>query len=287
MLKNKSAIITGASRGLGREIAIQFVQSGANVCLMARTEADLLAVKKELEGMAKPDQKIISVVGDVSLEQDVKNICSFAIERFGNIEILVNNAGVYGPKGAIETNNLTEWQRALNINLMSNVLFSHYLVPHFKQNKYGKIISLSGGGATKPLANLSAYAASKAAVVRFCETLAVELRDYNVDVNTVAPGALNTKMLEEVLDAGPDVVGKQFYENSRKQEESGGAGLSKGAQLCVFLASQKSDGITGRLLSAIWDNWETMPARLDQFKDGDVYTLRRITDKDRGFSWDK
>ena len=91
-------------------------------------------------------------------------------------------------------------------------------IPHFKQNRHGKIIILSGGGATKPMPYLSAYAASKAGVVRFAETLAEEVKDFNIDVNTVAPGALNTRLLDEVLAAGPEKVGKAFYEQSLKQQ---------------------------------------------------------------------
>src|SRR6185436_20968340 len=111
---------------------------------------------------------------------------------------------------------------------------------------------LSGGGATNPLPRISAYAASKAAVVRFAETLAEELRDAHVDVNAIAPGPLNTRLLDEVLTAGPEKVGAGFYERSLKQKEQGGAPLERGAELAVFLGSAASDGITGKLLSALW-----------------------------------
>ena len=155
-------------------------------------------------------------------------------------------------------------------------------VTHMKTQRCGKIILLSGGGATKPLPNLSAYAASKAAVVRFGETLAEETRSLGIDVNAVAPGALNTRLLDEVIAAGAEKVGQQFFEQSEKQKAEGGTPLTTGAALCVFLASQESDGITGKLISAVWDPWRDFGRHLDKLQKTDVYTLRRIVPEDRG-----
>jgi len=152
------------------------------------------------------------------------------------------------------------------------------------QRGYGKIVQLSGGGATNPLPGLSAYAASKAAVVRFAETLAQELREHHVDVNSVAPGALNTRMLDEVLAAGPELVGQGFYERALEQQRTGGVPLERGAALAVWLASAASDGVTAKLLSAVWDPWSELPQHLDDLA-SDVYTLRRIVPGDRGLDW--
>jgi 3-oxoacyl-[acyl-carrier protein] reductase len=120
--------------------------------------------------------------------------------------------------------------------------------------------------------------------VRFAETLAEELREDHIDVNAIAPGALNTRLLDEVLAAGPERVGQAFYERSLKQREQGGTPLERGADLAVFLGAAASDGITGKLLSAVWDPWEALPERLEELR-GDVYTLRRIVPKDRGMDW--
>jgi 3-oxoacyl-[acyl-carrier protein] reductase len=155
----------------------------------------------------------------------------------------------------------------------------------FRARGEGKIVNLSGGGATAPLPRISAYAASKAAVVRLTETLAEELRGTRIDVNAVAPGALNTRLLDEVIAAGPDKVGKVFYERALKQQSDGGAPLDKGAALCAFLLSSASDGISGRLLSALWDPWAELPERRAELMAGDIYTLRRIVPKDRGSNW--
>jgi len=154
-----------------------------------------------------------------------------------------------------------------------------------KSRRRGKIIQLSGGGATNPMPRISAYAVSKAAIVRFAESLAEEVREFNIDVNSIAPGALNTRMLEEVLAAGPDKVGAEFFNRSVKQKQSGGAGLERGAALAVFLASDASDGITGKLISAMWDNWEHWPEHVTELGSSDIYTLRRIAGRDRGAAW--
>jgi NAD(P)-dependent dehydrogenase (short-subunit alcohol dehydrogenase family) len=146
-------------------------------------------------------------------------------------------------------------------------------------------VNLSGGGATAPLPFISAYAASKAAVVRLTETLAGELREHHVDVNAMAPGALNTKMLDEVLAAGPALVGESNYKKALKQKQDGGASLELAAGLCLFLASGASDGITGRLISAPWDSWKDLPAHREVLEKSDIYTLRRIVPGDRGLTW--
>ena len=121
--------------------------------------------------------------------------------------------------------------------------------------------------------------------MRFAESLALELKDFGIDVNAVAPGALNTRMLDEVIAAGPERVGKAFHQRSLEQREKGGVPLMKGAQLAVFLASDAARGITGRLISAVWDRYEDWPKHLDELGESDAYTLRRIAGRDRGFDW--
>ena len=113
------------------------------------------------------------------------------------------------------------WVRAIEINVYGSVLPCRAVLPHFKQHRYGKIVQLSGGGATNPLPRISAYAASKAAIVRFAESLALEVRPFGIDVNAIAPGALNTRMLDEVLAAGPEAVGREFYDRMVSDERAG------------------------------------------------------------------
>jgi NAD(P)-dependent dehydrogenase (short-subunit alcohol dehydrogenase family) len=284
-LAGRTALITGASQGLGLEIARAYLDAGAaGVCICGRDAATLERALGELRERAAPAQQVLGDVADVSSPEDVERLLELALDGLGEITVLVSNAGVYGPKGGIDQIDWAQWTRAVEINLLGSVLVARALVNHFAVRGYGKIVQLSGGGATAPLPGLSAYAASKAGVVRFAETLAEELRERRVDVNSIAPGPLNTRMLDEVLSAGPAQVGAAFYERALEQRRGGGIPLRRGAKLAVFLGSAASDGITGKLLSAVWDPWPQLPQHLGDL-DSDVYTLRRIEPRDRGLDW--
>jgi NAD(P)-dependent dehydrogenase (short-subunit alcohol dehydrogenase family) len=238
-----------------------------------------------LRARAAPNQKIFAQECDVSKPSEVSEFVAAAISALGTIQVLVNNAGIYGPKGSIENIDFEEWKRAVEINLYGVFHFCRTLVPHLKSLGRGKIINHSGGGATSPLSFISAYAASKAAVERLTETLAGELRDHHIDVNAVAPGALNTRLLDEVLAAGSNAVGDAFYQKAIMQKQTGGISPSLGAGLFVWLASSASDGISGKLLSAQWDPWMELAERTDLLAKSDIYTLRRIVPGDRGQKW--
>ncbi len=278
------AIVTGANRGLGEAIARRLADDGLSLLLAARDAGPLRAVGEELAGSAAADQRISWQTADVSDRGAVERMAASAREELGRIDVLVANAGVYGPLGSIESVDWDDWVRAVEINLFGTVLCCRAVVPTMREQGAGKIVILSGGGATAPLPRISAYAASKAAVVRFAETLAEELQGTGIDVNTVAPGALNTRLLDDVLAAGPDRVGARFYERSLRQKAEGGTPLEVGAELVSFLASPESDGVSGRLISAVWDDWRDLPAQRERLAGSDVYTLRRIVPSDRG--WD-
>jgi NAD(P)-dependent dehydrogenase (short-subunit alcohol dehydrogenase family) len=287
-LKGLNALITGGSQGLGRRIAEHYIREGANVVLCARTEATLqeaLVELAHLDNLTVPGQKVLGACCDVSSEKDVNDLVAFALRDLGSLDILVNNAGIYGPMGPTESVDWKEWTRAIEINLYGVLLPSRAVIPHFKQAGRGKIVILSGGGATNPIPNISAYAASKAAVVRLMETLAEELKPHHVDVNAIAPGALKTRFVEQVLEAGPDKVGEAFFAKNKKWAEEGAVSLDLGAGLAVYLASAESNGITGRLISAQWDPWKTLHEHKDKLAASDIYCLRRIVPEDRGEKW--
>ncbi|KAB2643494.1 MAG: SDR family oxidoreductase [Verrucomicrobia bacterium] len=283
-LAGLNALITGGSQGLGRVIAETFVREGASVMLCARDAALLENARAELAALAQSGQKVFARACDVSSEQQVNDLAAHAIAEFGAVHVLVNNAGIYGPLGPTESVPLDEWRRAIEINLLGVLLPCRAFIPHFKAAGRGKIIIISGGGATNPLPNISSYAASKAAVVRLMETLSEELKAHRIDVNAVAPGALKTRMMQEVLDAGPEKVGAAFYAKNVKWTEDGATPPALAANLCAYLASSESDGVTGRLISAQWDPWKTLHTHKDEF--GDIYTLRRIVPEDRGKKWE-
>ena len=285
VLAGRAAIVTGASRGLGLAIARAFVDAGASVCLCAREAGPLESARAEIASRAGPGQRVLALSADVSKPDDAARVAAEACRAFGRVHILVNNAGIYGPMGPSESVAWDDWVRAIEINLFGSVLMCRAMLPHFKEHHYGKIIQLSGGGATNPLPGISAYAVSKAAIVRFVETLALEVRPFGIDVNAIAPGALNTRLLDQVLDAGPERVGADFHRHARKQKEAGGTPVETGAALSVYLASAASDGVSGKLISAVWDPWATLHEHARDLIDTDVYTLRRIVPKDRGMTW--
>ena len=256
MLKNKQlnlskkvVLITGGSKGLGYHIAESFVKSGSNIMICSRNLIDLKKAYNKLNLIKKANQKIFYSVADISSVQQIKKLVSKTLNKFKKIDILINNAGIYGPKGNIEKINWSQWEKAIKVNLLGSVFLTREIIPHFKKNKKGKIIQLSGGGASSPLPFISGYAVSKAAIVRFVENISHELKTYNIDINAVAPGPL------------------------------------KVTNLILFLSSKKSDGISGKLISALWDNWENWPNFKKILKTKDIYTLRRIIGRDRGYRW--
>lgn len=278
-LLNKKAIISGASKGLGAAIARSFVQSGASIAICARNKDLLLKKQRELKKIALNKAKVLAVPTDISSPKQVAHFVRQARLGLGSIDILIANAGTYGPIGLLESVDWKLWSKTIDTNLKGVVLQCRQVIPLFKKQGRGKIIIISGGGATKPMPNFTAYSASKAGLVRFSETLAIELQPYHIDVVAVSPGALNTDFLEQVLKAGRKKVGENFYQKSLAQKKSGGSSLELAAQLCVYLASEKTKGITGKLISAVWDPWQSLHQYYSRIAEKDTYTLRRIEPK--------
>ena len=274
-LHDCNAVISGASVGLGFAIAKAFIQQGANVTICARNLEQLLHAQSQLQAIAE-NSLVVIVQADMSQEDDVSRLMTIALDKMGCVTTLVANAAIHGPKGSVEDVSWQEWSHTIDVNLKGTVLQCRAILPHFKHQNHGKIILLSGGGATAPRPYLSAYAASKAAIVRFGETLACEVSNCNITVNSIAPGALNTRLLDDLLAAGPEKIGMHVYEEALKQKQHGGSPMTLATNLCAFLASSRSVGITGKLISALWDLWQDWPNHLKQLHQSDLYTLRRI-----------
>lgn len=279
----KTILITGGSLGLGYEIAKHYTLKGFNIIICARDKKNLLKAKFLLEKLKNDKQKIFAFKADISNETDVKRLFNNVSNKFKKIDVLISNAGVYGPKGDFEKISWIEWKKAFQINCFGSIYLVKIFLKLLKKSSRGKIIQLSGGGATSPLPNLSCYSASKAAIVRFMETLSLEMAKYKIDINCIAPGALNTRLLDEVIKAGPLLIGKNFFNKSLEQKKNGGAGFKNALDLCDFLISNKSNGITGKILSAQWDNYTSSKCKSKKFLKSDVFTLRRIVGTDRSF----
>jgi 3-oxoacyl-[acyl-carrier protein] reductase len=249
--------------------------------MIAREAPPLEAVAKELlEQRVSMQQQVVWTPADVSRPDKVESVVDRIERQFGRLDVLVCNAGVYGPKGRLDENDWDEWRQAIEINLFGTVLCCRAVLPIMRRQQSGRIITLSGGGATRPLPRMSAYASAKAAVVRFTETLAEEVREDGITANAVAPGALNTRLLDEVLAAGPEKVGADFFGRAMRQKVEGGTPLEAGVALVMFLASESSGNISGRLLSAVWDDWQSLASQSDGLAGSDTYTLRRVVPDD-------
>src|SRR5665213_2362673 len=283
-LANRTAIITGASQGLGVAIAEHFLAEGANVVLCARSADELEAQRQRLAAIHGAE-RVLAMPADISVRGEVDALFEATQSRYGRLDILVCNAGIHGPMGSIDAIDWDAWVQAIAINLTGTVYCARKAVAAFKPHRYGKLLMLSGGGATSPLPGISAYAASKAAIVRFAETLALEVRAWNIDVNAIAPGAMVTRLTDEMINAGPDRVGAALHARMVALKQQGGSPLSHAAALCGYLASAEGDGLTGRLISAPWDPWPFSGEQRQEIAESDIYALRRIVPKDRGKTW--
>jgi NAD(P)-dependent dehydrogenase (short-subunit alcohol dehydrogenase family) len=277
--KKQTILITGANQGLGFEIAKYFAQKDKILILCGRTEKLNNIAKKKLTKFSK--KNIFFYKLDISKKNDVDKFYSKIFKKFKKIDVLINNAGIYGPKGHTHLIDWNELIKTININLVGSIYMIRKILSHFKNKKSGKIIQMSGGGASSSFPFFSSYSISKVGIVRFVENVAEEYKKYKIFANSVAPGPVNTRMLDEVLKAGPKIVGKNFYEKSLKQLKKGGTDIRKIVSLIDFLSSDESNGITGKLISALWDNWIDFKKHNKILKKSDVGTLRRITGRDR------
>jgi NAD(P)-dependent dehydrogenase (short-subunit alcohol dehydrogenase family) len=278
-LSGRNTLITGGSQGFGRHIVEAFLAEGANVVFCARTAADVARTEAALIPQLGSGQQLAGVACDVADQASVAALFSRAAQ-LGQLHVVVNNAGIYGPIGPTADVTLADWTQAWQVNVTGTLLVCQHAIRVMKPRGAGKIINISGGGATNPMPRFVAYAATKAAVVRLTETLAEEYRTDHIDVNAVAPGALHTRLTEQVLAAGPEKAGVEFFAKNKKWAEEGAADPRLAAALCVYLASSESDGLTGKLISAQWDPWKD-PAKFRALATGDIYTLRRIVPEDR------
>lgn len=277
LLENKTIIVTGGSLGIGLAVSKKCAKEGATVIIAARNESDLIQAVQELKKISHKQHNYYTV--DVSEYKEVKNFSNWCEKNLEEINGLVNCAGIYGPIGKTTDVDIGLFNNAIKINFLGTVYMCNIFAPLLKSSNKKKIVNYSGGGAASPFPNYSAYATSKVAIVRFTENLALELLEDNFDINCIAPGFVITRLHQQTLDCGPDLTGIPFFESTKKQIESGGVPPEKAAGLTVFLLSERSDGITGKFISAPWDPWQTDEFQNTLRSDKDFATLRRIDNK--------
>ncbi len=261
-------LITGAGRGIGKRLAIGFAAEGARVGLLARTQSELDLAKLEIEHAGGTAMRLRADV------RDYEKVAA-AVDRmgtvFGGVHVLIAAAAVQGPIGPFAEVKPRLWQETVETNIVGVMHACRAVLPQMISRRSGKIIVLSGGGASDPRPGFSAYAASKAAIVRLVETLAEEVRDHNVQVNCLAPGGAYTSMTDEIIQAGARAGAKELKE-AEQIRLTGGVPPEKQIQLALFLATERSNHISGKLIH-VNDDWKRLehenmlPA---------AYTLRRV-----------
>jgi short-subunit dehydrogenase len=278
---NKTILITGANRGLGLMLAITFIKKNYSTILCSKNFKNF---NKEIKKYKNLDtSKIHYINSDISRYKDILKIKNYLKNKIQKIDVLINNAALIGPIGEFEKNNHKDLVKTIETNLYGSINMIKIILPFLKKSKKGKIIQISGGGASGPFPHFSAYAISKVAIVRFVETISIELKKYNIDANCVAPGNLKTNIQRNVIKAGKKAVGNEYYKKINKMMNNKKDDFSKPIKLIEFLISDKSDGITGKLISAVWDNWKIFKKYKKKLKDNDIFTLRRIIGRERNF----
>ena len=273
-LQNRVALVVGAGRGIGEAIALRFAAEGAKLILAARTAPELETVTEIVKARGGTAHFVVT---DMTAPLEVASLVQKSIELFGRIDILVNAAGTYGPIGRVWEVDAREWATTFSSNLFGPFLLCQLVLPHMIRAGKGKIINFSGGGATSPLCRFSAYGVSKAAVVRLTETLAEEVKEFNIQVNAIAPGAVDTKLQDSVLAAGERAG--DLLQRIRRLRETGEGGTSREvpAELALFLASDDSRNLTGRLISAPNDKWQSWTSeQIERVMSQPWFTLRRM-----------
>ena len=269
-LQDKVCLIAGASGAIGSAVAERFHFEGARLALGSRTEATASCLAHRLDA-----HRVLHLQFDVRSWQEVRDAVEQTHDRLGALDVLVNCTGMQGPIGPAHTAAPDEWARAIEVNLLGSFHLVRAAVPLMIAHGGGKIIHFSGGGAAYARPFFSAYGTSKAAVVRLTETLAEELRDANIQINAIAPGPVRSRMWDE-MRAGGTCGRRQNVREIAEMEETGGVPPSRAAALALFLASPRSNGLTGRLISGVHDSWEDFPGRISDIMKTEGGTLRRV-----------
>ena len=271
-------VVTGSSTGIGRALVERLLANGHHVWGVARSD--------QSDFTAQHPGKFFGSRASVAEWPQMSAVAGQVGAAWPHVDALVACAGIQGELGRTLTLDPKKWSETVRVNLDGTLYAIRAFAPLLaKASRRAKVVCFSGGGATKSRAHFSAYGVAKTGIVRLVETIAEEERDAALDINAIAPGAINTRLTDEVIALGPERVGQAEYAAAQKQKATGGSSVDKALGLVEWLLSPASDGVSGRLLSALWDPWPTLGERAAELAASDIYTLRRIIPEERGKKW--
>jgi 3-oxoacyl-[acyl-carrier protein] reductase len=266
-LDSRRIVLTGASRGLGRALALAFRQAGADLLLIARHSDAFERVLVDLV------QTRAGSLDFLFLDLADTESAAAAVRDYAP-DVLVNNAAQHGPIGPLWTLPLAEWQRTLALDLATPAALMAAAIPAMIERRSGVVINMSGGGATASRRHFSAYAAAKAGLVRLTECIADEVRAHGISVTAVAPGAMPSRLLQEIVEAGPGLAGADEVANAERvlalDPREAEAAIKSVTDFCLYLAAAPRMEQSGRLVAPRCDDWSRSASSSDLFK------LRRI-----------
>ena len=280
--ENPVVMVTGATRGLGFHVAERFRNSSHDIVLVARNIVEMEKTKKHLLSDQKDNNRVHCFEFDLGNIPQIPDLMKNVSEIAGNPGILVNNAAIQGPIGPFPENGWEEWIECMNVCLVAPVRLCQLALPAMIEHRYGRIVNISGGGATAPRPGFTSYATAKCGLVRFSETLAKEVQPYNITVNCIAPGIMQSNLTKQILNAGTLNAGTDEYKTALRLMNENPHTEINAADLVHFITTDTCNEITGKLISAVWDPWPSLPGLTAKLRNTDIYTLRRIIPEDRG-----
>jgi len=274
----KHILITGGSKGIGSVVSRKLIKEGFHVSIFARNQNILESLKTSL---SPNEQEQVSLYAcDVSKEEAVSKNIKHAIKNYGAAHALICCAGIHGPLGKFCDTQSVEWEEAFKVNVFGSMYALRAVYPSMKKQGHGHVVFFSGGGQAA-MPGFSAYVGSKGSIWRITETLAAELKEDNIMVNAIAPGAVDTGLQDQVIAAGPAKVTEDYFKQIKKIKKSGGTSPDYAANLCAYLVSEQSLGLSGKTLSARWDKPEEFENK-KEISNSDLFTYKRVINKTGG-----
>ena len=273
--------ISGATGFAGSMLSDHLASQGLDLLVSA---SDGIKLQKLVDVLLKkyPSIRIRSFTCDLSMPDCWEGTAAFIEDLY--VQNYINCSGIQGPIGLNSNVSHCDYTRVFNVNLFSSMFFTNLFAKRLKPGEKLSIVHFSGGGSAGPRPMFMPYSLSKTSLIRFVENFAAENLNGDIRINAIAPGVMPSRMQEEIMRT-PGMENTKDYlvaENSLFTKNLVG---KRFLELCDFLISNKSQGITGKLISADWDNWRDWPNHLTELESSDLYTLRRITSRDRGQEW--